>query len=248
MRTLGARTGELHVALAKRTGDPAFEPEPITPEDLAAWTEQVRRDGARTLELLAGCLDKLPEATRQDAEAMIAARGELMARIDTLGAEPVTADKSRYHGDYHLGQVLLAAHDFVIVDFEGEPSRPLAARRAKHSPLRDVAGMLRSFGYASAVALQQATADRPDARARLLPALTAWHRDSSRAFLAAYAEAMRGCASFPSDPAEARRLIVLFMIEKALYEVRYELGSRPDWLRIPIAGLLELIAAEPAGS
>jgi maltose alpha-D-glucosyltransferase/alpha-amylase len=243
--TLGRRTGQMHVALAKRTGDAAFDPEPITPEDFTGWAAQVRACIEQTLAQLAERRGGLSEAARADADALLAARERMLRHLDQLTAEPVHAAKTRYHGDYHLGQVLLTAHDFVIVDFEGEPARPLEERRAKQSPLRDVAGMLRSFGYAAEVALDEATADRPDDRARLLPRVTAWKHEATRAFLSGYIEATRGSPLYPKAPGEARRLICLFMLDKALYEVRYELGSRPDWIRIPIAGLMELLGDDP---
>jgi maltose alpha-D-glucosyltransferase / alpha-amylase len=242
--TLGRRTGELHVALARRTGDPAFDPEPITEADLAGWASGVRACVERTLAQLGQRLPGLSEAARADAEALLAARERMLRQVDRFTAEPVHAAKARYHGDYHLGQVLLAAHDFVIVDFEGEPARPLEERRVKHSPLRDVAGMLRSFGYAAAVALDEATAERPGDRARLAPHVAGWKRETTRAFLSGYIEATRGSPVYPGAPGEARRLICLFMLDKALYEVRYELDSRPDWIRIPIAGLMELIGED----
>ena len=127
----------------------------------------------------------------------------------------------------------MVEHDFIIVDFEGEPFRPMDERRRKHSPLRDVAGMLRSFSYAAAIALDEATSDRPADRVRAAAHMTRWERETAAAFLAGYARAVRGASSYPSDPDDVARLIDLFVLEKALYEVRYELGSRPDWVRIP---------------
>jgi maltose alpha-D-glucosyltransferase / alpha-amylase len=243
--TLGRRTGQMHVALAKRTGDPAFDPEPITADEFAGWADQVRTCVDQTLAQLAERRAGLSDAARVDADALLAARERMLRHVDRLTAEPVHGWKTRYHGDYHLGQVLLAAHDFVIVDFEGEPARPLAERRAKQSPLRDVAGMLRSFGYAAEVALDEATVDRPGDRARLVAHVAAWKREASRAFLSGYIDATHGSPAYPNLPGEARRLICLFMLDKALYEVRYELGSRPDWIRIPIAGLMEILGDDP---
>jgi maltose alpha-D-glucosyltransferase/alpha-amylase len=240
--TLGKRTGELHAALGRPSGDPAFEPEPIEAADLLAWRTRVRKDIDQTLDQLAARHDELPEATWPDVDAVLAYRGRLVERVDASEA-PAQGAKSRYHGDYHLGQVLLVAHDFVIVDFEGEPFRPLSERRAKHSPLRDVAGMLRSFHYAGAVALQHATAERPEDRARLEPCIQVWREQTEHAFLAAYFEAIRACATCIADPASAQRLIELFLMEKALYEVRYELDSRPEWVRIPCAGLVQIAAS-----
>jgi maltose alpha-D-glucosyltransferase/alpha-amylase len=149
--------------------------------------------------------------------------------------------KIRHHGDYHLGQVLVKRNDFIIVDFEGEPSRPLEERRAKHSPLRDVAGMLRSFSYAAAVALQQSRRQGPDPR--VSAALARWQTETSSAFLDAYREQIRGTVSWPSDPRVAAQLIELFSLEKALYELRYELANRPDWVGIPLAAVLSQLDA-----
>jgi maltose alpha-D-glucosyltransferase/alpha-amylase len=240
MKKLGQRTGELHAALARTTGDPAFDPEPITAEDVALWAAQVGRDVERTMAQLERARADLPDTARTEVDAVLSLRERLAARLAAPGVAPARGCKTRYHGDLHLGQVLLVAHDFVVVDFEGEPSRPLEERRAKHSALRDVAGMLRSFSYAAAVAIEHATAERPEDRARLAPHVETWRRDTTRAFLEAYFEAVRRCDACVSDPEAAQRLIDLFVLEKALYEVRYELDSRPDWVRIPCAGLIEL--------
>jgi maltose alpha-D-glucosyltransferase/alpha-amylase len=242
--TLGRRTGELHAALAAATGTPDFDPEPIGAEDWGAWLDKARQDIGQTLQMLEHRRSELPERIRGDVDALLARQNELRSRVEALASRGVQACKSRYHGDYHLGQVLLSAHDFVIVDFEGEPSRPVAERRAKHSPLRDVAGMLRSFSYAAELALEEATAERPDDRQRVAPLIASWRRESEAAFMAAYREAARGSATYPQQAEDAQRLIELFLIEKALYEVRYELDMRPQWLRIPIAGLLELLQTE----
>jgi maltose alpha-D-glucosyltransferase/alpha-amylase len=239
MTTLGRRTGELHVALARHSGDSAFDSEPITAADLAEWRQQVRDDAARTLDQLEQRRTDLPETVLRLAERLLGLRSELFAWIDAMAPQHVDAHKSRYHGDFHLGQVLLVKHDFVIVDFEGEPSRPLTERRRKHSPLRDVAGMLRSFSYAAAVALDKATTERPDDRNRLAPHVATWLQQTTATFLAAYQDAVGGCASYPSDAGLARRLIALFALEKALYETRYELDTRPEWIRIPVAGVLD---------
>jgi maltose alpha-D-glucosyltransferase / alpha-amylase len=236
---LGRRTAELHRALAKPTGDPAFEPEPISEQDLAAWHRKVREDVLATLDLLAQRQRALPDNLRADVERLLASREALLARVDSYVPESVAATRTRYHGDYHLGQVLLTTDDFVIVDFEGEPARSLAERRMKHSPLRDVAGMLRSFSYAAAVALDRATSERPDDRARLTGPLNDWRTQAMTTFHRAYVDSIRGTSSYPEDDRVAAQLIQLFALEKVLYELRYELANRPDWVRIPLAGLLE---------
>lgn len=153
--------------------------------------------------------------------------------------------RSRFHGDYHLGQVLLAQDDVIITDFEGEPARPLTERRAKHSPLRDVAGLLRSLAYVAAVAVKRASSERPAESPQLAALANAWETQARQAFLDGYRAAIDGCPTWPADPATAARLIDLFLIEKALYEVRYELDNRPDWLDVPVTGLLNLLTTRP---
>jgi len=152
--------------------------------------------------------------------------------------------RSRIHGDYHLGQVLIAQNDVAIIDFEGEPARGLAERRDKSSPLRDVAGMLRSFDYVASMALARhreafdTAGDRAPARAEQ------WRKETSDAFLAAYREHVVGAATMPADEALTSALLELFLLQKAIYEIGYELGNRPAWLRIPLRGVLELLKEE----
>ncbi|MGE0082088.1 MAG: maltose alpha-D-glucosyltransferase [Thiohalomonadaceae bacterium] len=242
MHTLGRRTGELHRALARDTGNPAFRPEPVSADELAEWYARVRRDAAATLDRLAGATG-LPEAAREQAAALVAARERLLAYIDGLRVEPGRLVKTRYHGDLHLGQVLVAQNDFIIIDFEGEPARPLAQRAAKHSPLRDVAGMLRSFSYAAHMALQQVTSERPDELPALAPFARQWERMAAEAYLLGYTEIAGEQPFYPPEADSARRLLDLFVLEKALYEVRYELDHRPDWIGVPLAGIHDLLEA-----
>jgi maltose alpha-D-glucosyltransferase/alpha-amylase len=152
--------------------------------------------------------------------------------------------KTRFHGDYHLGQVLVAKDDVIIIDFEGEPSRSLPERRHKHSPLRDVVGMLRSLNYAAHAALRQATADRTSQWEVLAPYASDWERRARTAFLARYTEAAQDSAAYPADPGQATMLLDLFTLEKACYELRYELDNRPDWVAIPLGGLCEVLSLE----
>jgi maltose alpha-D-glucosyltransferase/alpha-amylase len=147
--------------------------------------------------------------------------------------------KIRHHGDYHLGQVLVKRNDFVIVDFEGEPARSLEARRAKSSPLRDVAGILRSFAYARYTALQQCSRLATDDCSRWDPLLAQWEQQARETFIEVYDALARAGGLYP-DRAQAMPLLRLFEIEKTLYELRYELRNRPDWAHIPLHGLTGL--------
>ena len=164
-----------------------------------------------------------------------------------LGASNIgTMDgrRTRIHGDYHLGQVLRAKSDFVILDFEGEPARSLDIRRMKHSPLKDVAGMLRSFNYAAWAALMRYSSRRPEDQSKLEPWATLWHESVTAEFLHAYMETMAGSHLLPATPAAQWSLLDLYLLEKAFYELIYELNSRPDWVKIPLMGVAELLQQE----
>ena len=246
-RTLGRRTAELHAALARKTGDAAFDPLPIAATDIAAWTERARAKATAVLDRLMQRRDALPESVRGDAESLLAQRDQLLARIGAHANDGGEGSKTRIHGDYHLGQVLVAQNDFVIIDFEGEPDRTMEERAHKHSPLRDVAGMLRSFDYALHAALFKFVSGRPDAREAVEAAGRQWQAQAEGAFLDGYDEVARTRA-LASARGEMDRLLELFVLEKALYELSYEVDHRPDWVRIPLVGLLDVMkrAAEPA--
>jgi len=194
-----------------------------------------------TWQVVQSRLPELPEEQRANASTLLEAREQLLAQVQSIGTRAVRALKTRYHGDLHLGQILLCADDFLITDFEGEPARPIEERRRKNSALIDVAGMLRSFDYARAVALDKALATRPDAHDVLAPAFDSWYRASVEAFLEGYRNGLSGSLVWPEEDDDAERLIALFQIEKALYEVRYEANNRPTWFSIPVRGLLRLI-------
>jgi len=228
MATLGRRTAELHQALAVRTGAAAFDPEPLASADFAGFRAHAASDAEATLALLRGRLDLLPPTVQADARTLLAAAGTLQAGIEARRPVEGAGIKSRYHGDYHLGQVLVKDNDFVIIDFEGEPARSFEERRTKSSPLRDVAGMLRSFNYARWSALRR-VAQNPDEAERLAAPAVAWEQATREAFLAGYGGALDG------------ELLALFELEKALYELRYELDNRVDWAQVPLQGVLALI-------
>jgi len=238
---LGVRTAELHRAFATSTGDSAFEPEAVTQSDLDAWTAQARASARRALDTLAREADRVPAELREFARDLLACRAEIDARLTLppLGASEIM--KTRFHGDYHLGQVLVLPKDFMIVDFEGEPGRPLSERRTKSSPLRDVAGMLRSINYAAVAGMRGATTDRSEDTAPLEPLAHDWEHRTVEAFLAGYRETIVGTPSYPRDGNVAQRLLELFVLEKAFYEMSYELANRPAWVRIPLEGIRSIL-------
>jgi len=250
-RTLGQRTAELHRAFAVDTEDPAFAREPITKADLEGWGEAVQHQAAAAFAAVEHAVSGLRDpAVRAEAEAFLGRRPDVATRIRELAGAPVAAAKTRLHGDYHLGQVLVVQNDFYILDFEGEPARPLAERRLKLSPLKDVAGMLRSFDYAAWAATSRLLEVEPGRPELIMALAEQWRRASEAAFLEAYRATIAGCPSWPEEPEEAARLLELFLLEKALYEICYEAANRPAWLRIPLKGVLGVLDREdhPTGA
>jgi maltose alpha-D-glucosyltransferase/alpha-amylase len=241
IQTLGTRTAELHKALATQTGDPAFDPEPARAEDYAEWKRRLQEEVAATFDLLGRRVDQLPAPIATEARAFLERREQVMARVNALALPAGTVLKTRHHGDYHLGQVLISKNDFIITDFEGEPARTLEERRRKHTPLRDVAGMLRSFSYAAAGALAKA-AESPDDINKLGPLAADWEMQARTAFLTAYDEAARAARIYAKRE-DMEMLLAFLELEKALYELRYELNNRPDWVRTPLAGIVRLLPA-----
>jgi maltose alpha-D-glucosyltransferase / alpha-amylase len=244
---LGRRTAELHLALASDTEQPGFVPEPFTEKHQQSLRWSMRDLASRTCELLRQRLAQVPAEVQPAARQVLSQESRLLARFDEIVAERIDAQRIRCHGDYHLGQVIDTGDDFVIIDFEGEPARPLDERRAKRSPLIDVAGMIRSLHYAASQALfQQLRSERPgriDASA-LREAADAWYRWSVAAFLGAYRSTAASGNFLPRSAALCDRLLGLFVLEKAVYELAYELNNRPDWVEVPLAGLLELLGAQ----
>jgi maltose alpha-D-glucosyltransferase/alpha-amylase len=247
---LGRRTAEMHLALATPTEDPAFHAEPFAAENLVDDAVRIETQITRTLETLRRGMPNLPSSetdnTADSAALILSQRRSLLARARLLTES--SADRAglrtRIHGDYHLGQILRTKADFVILDFEGEPARPLKERRAKQSPLKDVAGMLRSFSYAAYSGLNAFLQRRPPnnpADARNLESwATLWQNAVSTEFLGAYRSTVAQNARLIPEPAEAQLLLNAYLLEKALYELLYELNNRPAWVRIPLAGILAL--------
>jgi maltose alpha-D-glucosyltransferase/alpha-amylase len=237
IRTLAKRTAELHAALSTRTGDAGFDPEPLARADLEGYRHRALAEARNSLALLRSGMEQIPAAERDKAAEVLAQQDRQLARLDAAAAEQAEGEKIRIHGDYHLGQVLVTRNDFVIVDFEGEPGHSIEQRRAKQSPLRDVAGMLRSFSYVEHGALRSVAHDEIEF-VKLAPLARAWAAEVRHAFLSAYeAEARR--SSKPLSLTPGHGLLGLFELEKALYELRYELSNRPTWVGIPLQGILE---------
>ncbi|MDP9191246.1 MAG: maltose alpha-D-glucosyltransferase [Acidobacteriota bacterium] len=236
---LGLRTAQMHLALASRDDIPAFAPEPFTPHYQRSIYQSMRTQVVQTLQFVrrrAERSDELERLLAKEDELHLQVRAVLHGKIETL--------RIRVHGDYHLGQVLYTDNDFAIIDFEGEPARPLSERRLKRSALRDVAGMLRSFHYAPYAVVYGTTPGsyvRTEDRSRLEAGARFWHQWVGAAFLRSYlAESAKG-KHLPTKPEAVETLLNAFLIEKALYEVVYELNNRPDWVRIPLRGILDLV-------
>ena len=242
---LGRRTGEMHVALAADSGNSAFAAEPFTTEDLQAIVASAAGEAQRAFQALAAVVEDgsrtLPDDVSERVHTLLARQHSVLGMVRAAPPLEFSTAKIRVHGDYHLGQVLWAEGDFFILDFEGEPARPLAVRRAKQSPLKDVAGMMRSFSYAARAALFANAAAQPDAFARLTGWAEVWETWVTGAFLRGYFDSVAGAVFIPANDAQRDELLRLLVLEKAFYELNYELNNRPDWLRIPLAGILSLL-------
>ena len=239
-RQLGQRTGEMHLALAASDENPAFAPEPFTTLWQRSLYQAMRVSVGKMLRLLRKRVSQLPENARSAGEAVLAAEAQILERQGRLLGRKIVANKIIIHGDYHLGQVLNTGKDFVIIDFEGEPRRSLGERTLKRPALIDVAGMIRSFDYAAHVALSYLREE--DART-VQPYAAAWVRQISRVFLDAYLDAARSGSFIPEDPADVDLLLASFIMDKAVYEIGYELTYRPEFASIPLRAVLDIISA-----
>ncbi|MDQ2801216.1 MAG: putative maltokinase, partial [Pseudomonadota bacterium] len=234
---LGRRLGEMHAVLARPTDNPDFGPERADAETVHRWVEQAAEQLDAAFKAIGAAQHGLEGQAAQDAASLLAARGALDATVRTLAAQGAGALLTRIHGDLHLGQTLVSSADVYIIDFEGEPARPLAQRRAKNSPLRDLAGMIRSVDYAAAVVRRksnEAHAHLPEERREAF--LAAFLERSVPAFLDGYRE-----QAPPGDEAADEALLQLFLIEKAAYEVAYEAANRPAWIDVPVHGLARIV-------
>jgi len=241
---LGERTAELHAALGSCAQTPDFAPEPFTDHYRRSLYQSILGSLTSSLHLVSRNMAMLKDGAAGLARRLADSQAALTALLRPLIKERIVCKKIRIHGDYHLGQVLFTGADFVIIDFEGEPARPISERRIKRSPLVDVAGMLRSFDYAAQTVFrqtlqQQAVAE--DQRIVLVTALDYWTRWVEAAYLSAYFHSAASKELLPPNPAHRRLLLTCYLIEKAAYELKYEINNRPEWVEIPIRGLLRLV-------
>jgi len=238
---LGTRTGELHRALASERYDPAFAPEPFTTLYQRSLYQSMRNLVGQSFRRLERARWRLPDgASVPDVERLVAGREAILRELGSVLLHRLDATRIRVHGDFHLGQVLHTGRDFMIIDFEGEPNRPIGERRLKRSPLVDVAGMLRSFDYATSIAADTVRQRQNvvDPSSELEPWAELWRAWVSRVFQKSYYQATRSTFLLPSRPDERDMLVDLFVLEKSLYELGYEIDNRPHMVHVPARGIL----------
>jgi maltose alpha-D-glucosyltransferase / alpha-amylase len=242
-RLLGQRTGEFHLAFARDRENPAFVSEPFTVLYRRSIYQSLRSSARTTFDLLRRRLSTLPEPMREEARAVLSLEDALLKQARAVIDRKIPMARIRVHGDYHLGQVLFTGKDFVIVDLEGEPSRSLSERRYKRSPLRDLAGMIRSFEYAAAYAVRQGPMRQEDVPA-LLPWARLWQRWASASFVRGYFDAAGDAPYLPKGQDAFAAMLDFYLLDKSIYELRYELNNRPDWVGIPLEGIRRRLDAE----
>jgi maltose alpha-D-glucosyltransferase/alpha-amylase len=237
---LGQRTAEFHLALAKEQKHPDFKPEKAGAEFSAQLAETVVHQVQSSLALLSSRITGLPEEIRRVANRVLSQGSALLGRTDRIaGVGRNMGSLIRLHGDYHLGQVLRTEdRDFILLDFEGEPLRPLAERRRKGSAMKDVAGMIRSLHYAAHTALSAQHVPAEE-KAGLKPWSRAWYEWMSAVFADTYFQTAAGGPFLPT--ADTPIILEAFLLEKAFYELKYELNNRPDWVHIPLAGIVDIM-------
>jgi maltose alpha-D-glucosyltransferase/alpha-amylase len=242
MQHMGHRIAELQLALASRTDIVEFAPEAITPKDVSSWTKKVLERGGRVFDELVQRRGDFKESDRALIDALLPYRATLPDRLRGMMPDSIKAMKIRHHGDFHLGQTLIAKDDVFIIDFEGEPRRSLQDRRRKAAAARDLAGLIRSIDYSVTAALDRALRSAPDENGKIARALDDWRSAAVGAVLVAYRESMTDPRLWPPDANEANQLLDFFLLEKAFYEIEYEMAHRPDWLRVPLAGILRILS------
>jgi maltose alpha-D-glucosyltransferase / alpha-amylase len=242
MAQTGKRVAEMHLALASSEEIADFAPEATRPEDVERWIDETLTRAERVFDALQQRRDAFKEVDRQLIDQLLSLRSSLRNRLGELVPPDIDNLNIRHHGDFHLGQMLIVKDDIFIIDFEGEPRRPHSERRRKAPAARDVAGLVRSIDYSATAAFERGLKTSPDEQGRLATALAEWRDSATAAFLAAYREAMTHPRLWPTDRRAAEGMLNFFLIEKAFYEIEYELAHRPDWLRVPLTGMLRILS------
>ena len=245
MSQTGRRVAEMQMALASRDDIVDFKPEKTTADDIRLWISEIVARAEIVFEGLLTRRNAAKESDRALIDQMLAMRAGLRDRLTALLPENIDGLKIRHHGDFHLGQMLVVADDIFIIDFEGEPRRPIDERRRKAPAARDVAGLIRSIDYSVTAALERAVKVNPDETGRLAMALEGWRERATSAFVDAYRDTVTDARLWPGDAAAAEGMLNFFLLEKAFYEIEYELAHRPDWLRVPLAGTLRILSQYP---
>jgi len=238
---LGKRTAEMHAALSSRPEDPNFSPEPFSMLYQRSVYQSMRTLTIKVMQLARENLKKMSDPVKQELSLLFTSEQEVLNAFSKIMNKKLSAIKIRFHGDYHLGQVLFTGNDFIIIDFEGEPMRTLSERKLKMSPIRDIAGMIRSFHYAAYSAILKRGSVRAEDVPSLEPWADLWHCYVSGIFLRSYLNAAGDAAFIPKERDELEILLNAFLLQKAIYELGYELNNRPDWVIIPARGIRHVL-------
>ncbi|MBU1086925.1 MAG: maltose alpha-D-glucosyltransferase [Candidatus Omnitrophica bacterium] len=241
IRKLGQRTGEMHIKLSEEAQNPDFKPETFSMLYQRSVFQAMGSQERLVFRLLKNNLNKLSESLQQEAASVLADEKKIMQRLKLILQTKYSAKKIRIHGDYHLGQVLFTGKDFTIIDFEGEPARPLSERKLKRSAIRDIAGMLRSLHYAAYATLFLNKSIRDEDVAILQSAAEDWYKYVSNIFIESYYQTIGKAEFLPKTDLEFKNLLQIYLLDKAIYELGYELNNRPDWLIIPLRGIRQVL-------
>jgi maltose alpha-D-glucosyltransferase/alpha-amylase len=245
MSQTGRRVAEMHMALASRDDVDGFKPEPNTPDDVRLWIDEIVSRAEIAFDGMQQRRAGAKDSDRALIDQVLALRPGLRDRLVALLPENTDGLKIRHHGDFHLGQMLIVKDDIFIIDFEGEPRRPIAERRRKAPAARDVAGLIRSIDYSVTAALERALKVAVDENGKLAAAFEGWRERATAAFVGSYRDTVTDPRLWPADSAKAEGMLNFFLLEKAFYEIEYELAHRPDWLRVPLAGTLRILSQYP---
>jgi maltose alpha-D-glucosyltransferase/alpha-amylase len=242
MNRTGRRVGEMHLALSSRPDLADFAPEPTRSGDIRRWSADILARAHRVFDAFRHGRSSTSMTDSKLLGQFIACERTLEKHLDRFLPPDVSCMNIRHHGDFHLGQMLIARNDIFIIDFEGEPNRPHAERRLKAPAARDVAGFIRSIDYSVGAAFERAAADTSDQDGKLAASLAAWRANATAAFLGAYWQTVENANIWPRERAVADEMLKFFLVEKAFYEVEYELAYRPHWLRIPLSGIVRILS------